>query len=92
MGKFSCVDSYFTISDVLTEPRTVVSGLANFMSLEELQNRLVVVVCNMKPVSMRGRCTCNLVRVCKCIYYQELMKRRFAALISSWYYYHRLWL
>ena len=48
-------ESYFTISDVLTEPRTVVSGLANFMSLEELHDRLVVVVCNMKPVSMRGR-------------------------------------
>ena len=41
--------------DVFTEPRTVVSGLANFMSLEELHDRLVVVVCNMKPVSMRGR-------------------------------------
>ena len=60
MGTFcssyiACMDNYCTISDVLTEPRTVVSGLANFMSLEELHNRLVVVVCNMKPVSMRGR-------------------------------------
>ena len=45
----------FIFFDVLTEPRTVVSGLANFMSLEELHDRLVVVVCNMKPVSMRGR-------------------------------------
>ena len=45
----------FVFFDVLTEPRTVVSGLANFMSLEELHDRLVVVVCNMKPVSMRGR-------------------------------------
>ena len=36
------------------EPRTVVSGLAKFMSLEELQDRLVVVLCNLKPVSMRG--------------------------------------
>ena len=63
MGTFcssyiACVskwDNYITISDVLTEPRIVVSGLANFMSLEELHDRLVVVVCNMKPVSMRGR-------------------------------------
>ena len=36
------------------EPRTVVSGLAKFMSLEELQDRLVVVLCNLKPVPMRG--------------------------------------
>lgn len=36
------------------EPRIVVSGLAKFMSLEELQDRLVVVLCNLKPVSMRG--------------------------------------
>jgi len=44
---------YFCCSSV--EPRTVVSGLAKFMSLEELQDRLVVVLCNLKPVSMRGK-------------------------------------
>ena len=53
----------FIYSDVLAEPRTVVSGLANFMSLEELHDRLVVVVCNMKPVSMRGRVQTKLVNI-----------------------------
>lgn len=36
------------------EPRTVVSGLAKFVPLEELQNRLVAVLCNLKPAKMRG--------------------------------------
>ncbi|XP_060114438.1 tyrosine--tRNA ligase, cytoplasmic isoform X1 [Heteronotia binoei] len=36
------------------EPRTVVSGLVEFVPKEELQDRLVVVVCNLKPQKMRG--------------------------------------
>nr|XP_003228788.1 PREDICTED: tyrosine--tRNA ligase, cytoplasmic [Anolis carolinensis]XP_008120741.1 PREDICTED: tyrosine--tRNA ligase, cytoplasmic [Anolis carolinensis] len=36
------------------EPRTVVSGLVQFVKQEELQDRLVVVVCNMRPQKMRG--------------------------------------
>ena len=36
------------------EPRTVISGLANFVPLEEMQGRMVAVVCNLKPVKMRG--------------------------------------
>ena len=32
----------------------MVSGLAKYMSVEELQNRDVVVICNLKPVKMRG--------------------------------------
>ena len=39
----------------LLEPRTVVSGLAGLVPLEELQNRKVVMVCNLKPVNMRGK-------------------------------------
>ncbi|KAL7752570.1 G4 quadruplex nucleic acid binding protein [Sorochytrium milnesiophthora] len=35
-------------------PRTVVSGLVNHIPLEEMQKRYVVVLCNLKPVSMRG--------------------------------------
>uniref|UniRef100_A0ABM5ESC6 Tyrosine--tRNA ligase n=1 Tax=Pogona vitticeps TaxID=103695 RepID=A0ABM5ESC6_9SAUR len=35
-------------------PRTVVSGLVQFVPQEELQDRLVVLVCNMKPQKMRG--------------------------------------
>lgn len=37
------------------KPRTVVSGLAEYVPLEELQDRLVVMMCNLKPVNMRGR-------------------------------------
>lgn len=36
------------------EPRTVVSGLANFVPIDEMLNRLVVVLCNLKPAKMRG--------------------------------------
>ncbi len=38
----------------MTEPRTVVSGLVQFVSEEQLLGRLVVLICNMKPVNMRG--------------------------------------
>jgi len=34
--------------------RTVCSGLNGLVPLEEMQNRKVVVVCNLKPVKMRG--------------------------------------
>lgn len=37
-----------------SEPRTVVSGLVNFVPIEEMQNRDVVVLCNLKPAKMRG--------------------------------------
>ncbi|XP_065908661.1 tyrosine--tRNA ligase, cytoplasmic-like [Dysidea avara] len=36
------------------EPRTVVSGLAKCVPVEELRDRLVAVVCNLKPANMRG--------------------------------------
>lgn len=36
------------------KPRTVVSGLVKWVPLEEMQNRLVVVMCNLKPAKMRG--------------------------------------
>ncbi|XP_009876061.1 PREDICTED: tyrosine--tRNA ligase, cytoplasmic, partial [Apaloderma vittatum] len=36
------------------EPRTVVSGLVHFVPKEQLQDRLVVLLCNMKPKAMRG--------------------------------------
>lgn len=39
---------------IFSEPRTVVSGLAEFVPLEDLQDRLVVMMCNLKPVNMRG--------------------------------------
>lgn len=36
------------------EPRTVVSGLVNYVPIDEMQNRDVVVLCNLKPAKMRG--------------------------------------
>ena len=35
-------------------PRTILSGLVNFVPMDEMQNRWIVGVCNLKPVSMRG--------------------------------------
>lgn len=36
------------------EPRQVVSGLANFVPMDQMQDRLVAVLCNLKPAKMRG--------------------------------------
>lgn len=35
-------------------PRTVVSGLVKHIPLDQMQNRLVVLLCNLKPAKMRG--------------------------------------
>ena len=35
-------------------PRTVISGLAKYITLEELVGQKVIVVCNLKPSKMRG--------------------------------------
>ncbi len=35
-------------------PRTVLSGLVKYCTLEDLQGRLIVGICNLKPVAMRG--------------------------------------
>lgn len=35
-------------------PRTVVSGLVKHVPIEEMQNRMVIVLCNLKPAKMRG--------------------------------------
>jgi len=44
--KIDCGDS--------TGPRTIISGLAKFIKLEDLIGKKVVVVCNLKPSKMRG--------------------------------------
>ncbi|CDZ96847.1 nucleic acid-binding protein [Phaffia rhodozyma] len=36
------------------EPRTIVSGLVNYMTIDEVKDKRIVVVANMKPVAMRG--------------------------------------
>ncbi|XP_044590504.1 tyrosine--tRNA ligase, cytoplasmic isoform X1 [Cotesia glomerata] len=35
-------------------PRTIVSGLVNFVPIEEMQNRMVVILANLKPANLRG--------------------------------------
>ncbi|OSD07251.1 nucleic acid-binding protein [Trametes coccinea BRFM310] len=37
-----------------TGPRTVVSGLVNYIPIEEMRDRILVGVCNLKPANMRG--------------------------------------
>jgi len=37
-----------------TGPRTVVSGLVKYIPIEEMRDRYLVAVCNLKPASMRG--------------------------------------
>ncbi|KAJ3417162.1 hypothetical protein HDV05_006368 [Chytridiales sp. JEL 0842] len=36
------------------QPRTVVSGLVKYMKESDLQDKMVVLLCNLKPVKMRG--------------------------------------
>lgn len=36
------------------QPRTIISGLVKFVTVEELDQRLVAVLCNLKPSKMRG--------------------------------------
>ncbi|KAM0728228.1 Tyrosine--tRNA ligase, cytoplasmic [Formica fusca] len=35
-------------------PRTIVSGLVNFVPLNEMENRMVVILANLKPATLRG--------------------------------------
>ncbi|GJJ15582.1 hypothetical protein Clacol_009860 [Clathrus columnatus] len=37
-----------------TGPRTVVSGLVNYIPIEQMRDKWLIVVCNLKPASMRG--------------------------------------
>ncbi|KAL5594126.1 hypothetical protein BROUX41_001172 [Berkeleyomyces rouxiae] len=52
-------DDYFECEGQLC--RTVCSGLNGLVPLEEMQGRKVVVVCNLKPVKMRGIKSCAMV-------------------------------
>lgn len=42
-------------------PRTVVSGLVKFVPIEEMQNRLVIVFCNLKPVRVLIICNADCI-------------------------------
>jgi len=37
-----------------TGPRTVVSGLVNYIPIEQMKDKWLIVVCNLKPANMRG--------------------------------------
>jgi len=37
-----------------TGPRTVISGLVNYIPIEQMQDKWLVGVCNLKPANMRG--------------------------------------
>ncbi|KAF8502533.1 hypothetical protein JB92DRAFT_2973261 [Gautieria morchelliformis] len=37
-----------------TGPRTVVSGLVNYIPIEQMRDRPLIAVCNLKPANMRG--------------------------------------
>ncbi|KAJ2787490.1 G4 quadruplex nucleic acid binding protein [Coemansia interrupta] len=54
--KHEDADSLYVETIELGEPapRTVVSGLVRFIPIEQMQDRDVVLVCNLKPVAMRG--------------------------------------
>ena len=56
VGKHPDADTLYVESIDLgeAEPRQVVSGLANFVPIEQMQDRLVAVLCNLKPAKMRG--------------------------------------
>ncbi|KAL1131979.1 hypothetical protein AAG570_011590 [Ranatra chinensis] len=43
------------------EPRTIVSGLVQYVSESELLHQNVVVLCNLKPVKMRGIESCGMI-------------------------------
>jgi methionine--tRNA ligase beta chain len=57
IGKHPEADSlYVEKVDVgeLCGPRTIVSGLVAFCSIEDLLNRNVIVLCNLKPRALKG--------------------------------------
>ncbi|EGG19101.1 endothelial monocyte-activating polypeptide II precursor pro-EMAP II family protein [Cavenderia fasciculata] len=37
-----------------TGPRTIVSGLVNYIPIDQVQDRMVLVLCNLKPRNMKG--------------------------------------
>ncbi len=41
--------------------RTIVSGLVNFVPIEEMKDRMVVVLCNLKPCKLKGVESCGMV-------------------------------
>lgn len=55
-------------------PRTVISGLVNHVPIEEMKDRKVVVLCNLKPVKMRGILSEAMVMCASCPEKVELIE------------------
>ena len=56
MNHYQCATCVIaTPTCVHQAPLTVISGLAKHIPMDDLKDKKVVVVCNMKPVSMRGK-------------------------------------
>lgn len=57
VSKHSDADSLYVEKIDLGEatgPRTIVSGLVNYVPLEQMKDRMVVVLANLKPANLRG--------------------------------------
>lgn len=46
------------------KPRQVISGLVKFVPKDQMENRRVLVVCNLKPAKMRDVMSYGMVRAC----------------------------
>lgn len=57
-------DLCYCYSRVHPDKLTVISGLAKHIPMEELRGKKVVVICNMKPVSMRGELIDAILMLC----------------------------
>ena len=44
-----------------SEPRTIISGLVKHVPIDQMKNRMVVVLANLKPQNMRGIKSCGMV-------------------------------
>ena len=47
-----------------SEPRTIVSGLVEYCSVDSLLNRNVVVLCNLKPRALKGIMSFGMLLCC----------------------------
>ena len=62
------IENHLMLTGVGEEnPRTIVSGLVQFVPENEMQDRLVVVLCNLKPAKMRGIESAGMV-LCASVY------------------------
>lgn len=50
-------------------PRTIISGLVNYIPIDEMQDRMVVILANLKPANLRGVQSHGMV-LCASVYVQ----------------------